>query len=123
MELYQFLKKDIMGLFGSKGKPMPKVADIFSAKDLQTIKEIIGPKRDSGSYGRYNTMANSIMQVAETPEKSFSEYEWGGIIYSVGVMSQLEPGMATMLDAAFNRFYSFTERIVFEAKHLLTPQR
>ena len=59
-----------MGLFGSKkNEVLPKVSDIFSAGDLQKIKDTLGQKSATGSYGKYGDMAKTLLQVVEAPQR------------------------------------------------------
>lgn len=100
-----------MGLFGSKkDEALPKVSDIFSADDLQQIKDIVGQKSANGSYGRYGDMAKTLLQVVDTPEKDFTKREWNGIIFAAGSMTKLEPDLAQMLKGIIDRFHAFKKK-------------
>lgn len=94
-----------MGLFNSK--PMPKVADIFTAEDLQKIKEVVGLKAGNKEYGKYGDMAKTLMQVVEAPEKEYTKREWNGIIFSAGAMTKIEPELAPTLKGIIERFHAF----------------
>ena len=94
-----------MGLFTSK--PMPKVADIFTADDLKKIKEVVGLKAENKEYGRYGDEAKTLMQVIESPEKEYTKREWNGIIFSAGAMTKIEPELAPTLKGIIERFHAF----------------
>ena len=99
-----------MGLFNfNTNKKLPAVSDIFSAQDLQTIGEVIGQKRDS-YYWQYRGLADTILQVVKTPDKTFTKREWRGIIYSAGCMTKLEPELAPMLKAIIERYHAFNKK-------------
>ena len=97
-----------MGLF--KPKVTPKVADIFTAEERQTIQNVIGLKAKTKGYGKYNDMAETLMQVADAPGKDYSWREWNGIIFSAGAMTKLEPTLAPALKAAIDRFHEFKKK-------------
>ena len=100
-----------MGLFGPKKEEiLPKVSDIFSAEDLQQIKSIVGSKSANGSYGRYNDMARTLLQVVDTPEKEFTKREWNGIIFAAGSFTKLEPELVPMLKGAIDKFHAFKKK-------------
>ncbi len=97
-----------MGLFGSKkDKVMPKVSDIFSAQDLQKIEQVVGPKHASKSYGKYGSMAATLMEVVKDPDKEYSKREWAGIIYAAGGFTKIEPDLTPMLKEAIGRYKQF----------------
>ncbi|MBR0342488.1 MAG: hypothetical protein IJH64_09680 [Oscillospiraceae bacterium] len=97
-----------MGLFGSKKeKAMPKVTDIFSAQDLEKIAGIVGPKQAAKGYGKYGALAATLMEVVNNPDKDYSKKEWGGIIYSAGAFTKLEPELAPMLKEAIAKYKKF----------------
>ncbi len=99
-----------MGLFGKKEEIMPAVADIFSAEDLKKINDIVAIKMLNRTYGRYNDMAETLMQVVVAPEKAFTKREWNDIIYASGGMTKLEPDLAPTLKDAIKRFHSFKKK-------------
>ena len=97
-----------MGLFGSKkDKAMPKVTDIFSAQDLQKIEEVIGLKHANKSYGKYGSMAATLMEVVKNPDKEYSKREWADIIYAAGGFTKIEPDLAPMLKEVIGKYKQF----------------
>jgi len=101
-------RRSEMGLFGSKkDKVMPKVSDIFSAQDLQTIEEVVGPKHAGKSYGKYGSMAATLMEVVKNPDKEYSKREWTGIIYAAGGFTKIEPDLAPMMKEAIGKYKQF----------------
>lgn len=97
-----------MGLFGSKkDKIMPKVSDVFSAQDLEKIRGVVGPKQAAKGYGKYGSMAATLMEVVQNPDKEYSKREWGGIIYSAGAFTKIEPELAPMLKEAIGKYKKF----------------
>lgn len=97
-----------MGLFGKKQEVLPTVADIFTADELQKIKDVVGAKAENNGYGlRYGGVAKTLMQVVNAPEKAFTKREWRGIIYSAGAMTKLEPEIAPILKSAIAKFHTF----------------
>ena len=101
-----------MGLFGFGGKKeevFPKVSDIFSADDLQKIKDVIGPKHANGEYKKYDDMAGVLLDVANNPDKDFGKTwgAFGGIIFSAGAFTKVEPELAPMLKGAVDKFHAF----------------
>jgi len=97
-----------MGLFESKKKEqLPGISDVFSAEDLQRLREVICPKRDNRGYGRYGDVADTLLQVVETPDKEFTKREWNGIIYAAGAMVKIEPELAPVLRKCIDRFHAF----------------
>ncbi len=100
-----------MGLFGSKkNEVLPKVSDIFSAGDLQKIKDTLGQKSATGSYGKYGDMAKTLLQVVEAPQKDYTNREWNGIIFAAGAMTKIEPGLEPILKGAVDRFHAFKKK-------------
>ena len=99
-----------MGLFGKKDEVLPKVSDIFSAQDLQQIKDTVAAKSASGAYGKYGGMARTLLQAVDTPEKDFNKREWNGIIYATGAMTRIEPGLEPVLKRAIERFHAFKKK-------------
>ena len=102
-----------MGLFGfgdKKEEVFPKVSDIFSEEDLQKIKDVIGPKHANGSYKKdYDNMAEVLLDVADNPDKDFGKTwgAFGGIIFSAGAFTKIEPELAPMLKSAIDKFHAF----------------
>ena len=86
---------------------MPKVSDIFSAEDLQKISDIVGPKHASKSYGKYGSMAATLMEVVKNPDREYSKKEWNGIIYATGGFTKIEPELAPMLKEAIGKYKKF----------------
>lgn len=97
-----------MGLFGpKKEKPIPKVSDIFSDQDLKKISKIIGPKQAKKMYGKYSSMAETLLEVAKNPNREYSKKEWFGIFHAAGGFTRLEPELAPMLRGAIGKYRKF----------------
>ena len=86
---------------------MVKATDLVSPEDMQKIQGVIEEKARAGKYGQYNDMAEQLMRLVSNPEKEYSLKEqgkWGGIVFSAGAMTKLEPELAPILNGITARF-------------------
>lgn len=100
-----------MGLFSKKEKVYPKVSDIFSEECLQKILEVVKPKLENGGYGnkQYNSMGKLLCEVAEHPNEDYGDL-WdriGGILFSAGGFTKIEPALAPLLKEAVAKSKAF----------------
>lgn len=101
-----------MGLFGSKNKAekTAKISEFFSDSDLQKIRDTVGPKVQSGAYGKYSYMAEALLDAANEPGKVYTSKEltrMGGVLYSAGAMTKMEPELAGILGGAIEKMKAF----------------
>ena len=100
-----------MGLFSKKEKVYPAVSDIFSEECLQKIIAVIKPKLENGGYGnkQNDAMAKLLCEVAEHPETDYGDL-WeriGGIIFSAGAFTKVEPALTPLLNEAVAKHKAF----------------
>ena len=100
-----------MGLFSKKEKVYPKVSDIFSEECLQKILAVVKPRLENGGYGnkQNDSMAKLLCEVAEHPDEDYGDL-WdriGGIIFSAGAFTKVEPSLAPLLKEAVSKSKAF----------------
>jgi len=99
-----------MGLFGTKKKEeaAARITDFFSTEDISKINGLVGHKKAERKYKQFYAEAvDCLLDAINDTERSLYKKEVAKILYSVGMMTKLEPSLNPIFNPAIEKMRAF----------------